>query len=214
MNSATIKFNYFPFNARGAITRAILSASKVEWENHIITMQEWPTVKKSGFCEFSQLPVLEFNGKKYSQSMAMELFLARHYNLIGKTTDEEYQVISLLCTFDDLFPLVHKIAMPKTEELKKNLESNRTQFIEKYKFYLKKIEERYVNNGKKNYFLGDHFTLADIYIAVIAHSFVNVMNGKDPIKETAPALYALIERVKEKELKEYFDKYFIKDSVF
>ena len=66
---------------------AILSASKATWENHIITMQEWPTVKKSGFCEFSQLPVLEFNGKKYSQSMAMELFLARHYNLTFKLSN-------------------------------------------------------------------------------------------------------------------------------
>ena len=212
MNS--IKFNYFPFNARGAITRAILSVSKATWENHIITMQEWPTVKQSGFCEFGQLPVLEFNGKKYTQSMAMELFLARHYNLIGITADEEYQVTSLLCTFDDLFPLVHKVSMLRTEELKKNLEKNRSELIEKYKFYLKKLEERYVKNGKKNYFLGEHFTLADIYLSVVTNSFVNAMNGKDPFKETAPLLHALVERVKGKELKEYFEKYFIKEAIF
>ena len=38
------------------------------------------------------------------------------------------------------------------------------------------------------------------------------MKEKCPTKKEAPEIYALITRVKENELKEYFEKYFYKDA--
>ena len=47
-------------------------------------MEHWPNVKQSGYCEFQQLPILEYNGKKYSQSLAIDLLLAKKFKLYGK----------------------------------------------------------------------------------------------------------------------------------
>ena len=47
-------------------------------------MEHWPNVKQSGYCDFQQLPILEYNGKKYSQSLAIDLLLAKKFKLYGK----------------------------------------------------------------------------------------------------------------------------------
>ena len=43
-------------------------------------------------------------------------------------------------------------------------------------------------------------------------SFCGLMKEKCPTKKEAPEIYALITRVKENELKEYFEKFFYKDA--
>ena len=212
MDKGHFKFHYFPLNARGAITRAILSAAKADWENLPVQFDQWPTVKTSGLCEFGQLPILEHGDKKLSQSMAIELYVSRLFGLMGKTADDEYQITSLLCTYEDLFMVAHNIIWPRNEKEKNNKEKITEQFIEKYTFFIKKIQERYIAHGKGKYFLGESFSLADIYLAVMISSFCCVMKEKCPTKKEAPEIYALITRVKENELKEYFEKYFYKDA--
>ena len=68
--------HYFETNARGVIARAILSCAKADWTNDLVKKEDWPKLKKSGLCEYEQLPVLEVDGKKYSQSHAINLYLA------------------------------------------------------------------------------------------------------------------------------------------
>ena len=87
----------------------------------------------------------------------------------------------------------------KKEELLK-------QFEEKFKFYLSKFEERYVKLGKGKYFLGDHFSGADIYVASALPGFCKLI-GKNIINDNAPNLHQLIERLKSAELKSFYDKY-------
>ena len=200
--------HYFKVNARGMLTRAILSSSRKEWTNNIIEFDKWKDLKKSGLCEFEQLPVLEHNNKKLCQSMAINLYLLKQFNLYGKNDEEEYQINSLLCTFEDLFDLPHKFLHLKDEKKKEEMKN---QFIEKFKLYLKKYEERYVSLGKGKYFLGDHFSGADIYIGSSLTYFCNII-GNNIIKENSPNLFELIERLKNSELKEFFEKYYIKDA--
>ena len=111
-------FHYFKANARGMLSKAILSSSKKEWTDNII-VENWPEIKKSGLCEFEQLPVLEHNGKKLCQSMAIELYLLKQFNLYGKNIDEQYQIDSLLCSFEDLFHLPHEYLRCKDEKKKR-----------------------------------------------------------------------------------------------
>ena len=200
--------HYFNANARGMLTKAILSSSKIEWTNDIIDFHKWKNIKKSGLCEFEQLPVLEHNNKKLCQSMAINLYLLKKFNLYGKNDEEEYQINSLLCTFEDLFELPHTLIFLIDEKKKEEIKN---QFIEKFKLYLKKYEERYVSLGKGKYFLGDHFSGADIYIGSSLPYFCNII-GNNIIKKNCPNLFELIERLKNSELKEFFEKYYIKDA--
>ena len=77
--------HYFKVNARGMLTKAILSSSKKEWTDDIIEFNKRKDLKKSGLCEFEQLPVLEHNNKKLCQSLAIDLYLLKQFNLYGKT---------------------------------------------------------------------------------------------------------------------------------
>lgn len=40
------------------------------------------------------------------KALAIDLYLARQFKLYGKNAEDEYQIDSLLCTFDDLLPAI------------------------------------------------------------------------------------------------------------
>ena len=214
MNSGNYKLHYFGGNGRASISRAILSVGAPNFENVIIGMDQWGSLKTSGTYEFQQLPLLEHKGKKYTQSIAIDLYLARQFKLYGKHAEDEYQIDSLLCTFDDLFPTICKIAFAFSEEEKKQVEANKKTLIEKLNLYYAVFEKRYIANGTKKYFLGDHFSLADIYLTVLMNNIHNIVKEQCPGTKVAPNLVKLITRVKENELKTYFEKYFDKESLF
>ena len=100
---------YFNVNARGCIARAILSHVKANWENKVIEYNDFVQnyKQKKELCEYGQLPILEYKGKYYSQSMAIALFLGKKYNLLGENEEQEYEINNLLCSFEDIFPLIH-----------------------------------------------------------------------------------------------------------
>ena len=80
---------------------------------------------------------------------------------------------------------------------------------EKLKFFFGKFEKRYVDLGKGKYFLGDKFTLADIVLGAALPAAADALGLTDPFKDV-PNLCELIKRVKENELKEFFEKFYVK----
>ena len=80
-----IKLTYFNMNGRVGLIRAMLCYKKIPFENILITMEEWPN-KKQNF-EFHQLPLLEVNNKKMTQTFAICLYLSRQLNLYPKDID-------------------------------------------------------------------------------------------------------------------------------
>jgi len=198
--------HYFAGNGRAIISRAILCYAKADWTNDAIKREDWPTIKKSGLCEFEQVPILEVDGKKYSQSNAITLYLAETFNLMGKDIEENYQIRSLLFAIDDYNIEIWKALFSPDEAKKPELLK---AALEKFKFFVGKFEKRYVDLGKGKYFLGDKFTLADI-IMTCSISDASKMLKFEGVKEIAPNLCELINRVKENELKEFFEKFYVK----
>ena len=200
--------HYFPVNGRAVVPRAILSCAKADWVDDRIAMTDWPKIKKSGLCEFGQLPILEIEGKKYSQSNAINLYLAETFNLMGKNAEENYQITNLLMTFDDFMGPCFAYMFCKDES---KMEEMRKVALDKVKFFIGKIEKRYIELGKGKYFLGDKLTLADIYISTVFPAAFDLLKEKEcPCKEVAPNLAELIKRIKENELKEFYEKYYVK----
>ena len=89
------KLHYFAIG-RAVIPRAILSYAKADWENSLIKKVDWPKIKKSGLCEYEQLPILEVDDKKYSQNQAINIYLGENFKLMGKDIEENYQITNLL----------------------------------------------------------------------------------------------------------------------
>ena len=201
-------FHYFKVNFRGAIPRAILSYSKADWVNHAFTREEWPEIKKSGLCEFEQAPVLEYKGKSYAQSMAICFYLARKFNLMGKDDEEQYEIDSLMCCIEDIFTAVFSYLHNPQEE-KEKFEEAKKKALERFKFFSKKIEDRYIRYGKGKYFLGDKITLCDFLVGAQLPAFCDIFN-EEVVSQVAPILAEYIERLKKEELKEFFEKHFYK----
>ena len=118
-NNGTYKLYYFNGNGRAMVIRAILEYSKAKWEDIKVSNEEWPKMKSSSQCEYGQLPVLEYNGKTYSQSHAIELYLGKKFNLYGSSIDDEYQINSLLDSFDDLSLFSMHMPLQRTKKIKR-----------------------------------------------------------------------------------------------
>ena len=149
---------------------------------------------------------LEVDGKKYCQSHAIDLYLAETFNLMGKDIEENYQITSLLFAADD-FTVDIWYAFLIEDEAKRN--EVLKPLREKFKFFLGKFEKRYVDLGKQKYFLGDKFTLTDIIATIMVCNITDMLKF-EATKEIAPNLFELIQRVSQNELKEFYEKYYIK----
>ena len=196
--------HYFNVNARGSMARGILSYAKANWEDHKIDYEkEWGEKYKNdkNFCEYGQLPVLEYKGKFYAQSMAIELFLGKKFKLLGDNDDEEYEINNLLCSFEDFYGLIHDMT-----------DATKEKTYAKTRKYFKIYEEKYLKNLKTNkgkyYFAKDKFTLADIYFGCLIKSILRTLDEIN-IEKEFPELAKLMKSYENGPLKEYYEKYFI-----
>ena len=162
-------------------------------------MEEWPS-KKNDY-EFHQLPELEVNGKKLTQTIAISLYLARQLNLYPKDIYLQYHVDSLLAIRDDITILYRKIKQKQEEDYK--------AYKELIKLYLEKIEKRYEELGAGDYYLGKEISVADFFLGCMVTEFCYLIKDEDVLSKYAPKINKLIARLKENELKEYFEKYHI-----
>ncbi len=137
---------------------------------------------------------------------AIDLYLAETFNLMGKDKEENYQITSLLFAFDDFTVDIWYAFLIEDEEKRNEVLK---PLIEKFKFHISKIEKRYVDLGKNKYFLGDKFTLADITVTVMICNLIDLLKFKEA-KEIFPNLLELATRVSQNELKEFFEKYYVK----
>lgn len=214
-----VKLHYFNINALALAARLLLHYGNIKYEN--ITMDrtnEWPKVKES--MEFQFLPVLEVDGQQFSQAQAIYVYLARKIgNLMGKTDEDEYHIISLLNCFGDIFPSIRQFLFASEEEKKneKLMKEYLETAINKVSIFAAAFEKRYKSLGNGKYYLGDKLSLADFWlVSVVGNSlFFKAPEFGEVFKKAAPNVSALIERLfKEEPFKSFLesDKY-VKGSI-
>ena len=166
----------------------------------MLTFDEWPSKKDK--YEFKQLPQLEVNGKKLTQTIAICLYLARKLNLYPKDIYLQYLVDSLLACRDDI-TLLYRTVKKKTfteEEYK--------QYKEMISLYLKRIEDRYKELGFGKYYLGEDISVADFFLGCMIEEFSNLVKDEDLMEKYSASLKTLIVRLKKNELREFYEKYY------
>ncbi len=141
--------HYFGVNGRAQISRAFLSYTKANWINDIIKDEDWPKLKKSGLCEYEQLPILEVDDKKLCENQAINLYLGEIFNLMGKNAEENYQIVNLLMTFEDYTYQVYQTIFNPDEKKRDEL---RTKFQEKIRFSLENLRKDMLSLEKENIF--------------------------------------------------------------
>ncbi|CAH1639317.1 unnamed protein product [Spodoptera littoralis] len=93
-------FHYFPIKALGESVRLLLAYGGEGFEDHRIDLDDWPKFKPN--TPFGQMPVIEFDGKQYAQSIAIARYLGNKYGLTGDTLEDNLEIDQNVYLINDL----------------------------------------------------------------------------------------------------------------
>lgn len=209
-----VKLYHLQLNSRAMVARAMMWHKKQPFEDIRIPYEEWKDLKYSGKFEFRVLPLLEVDGKQYTQMYAINNYLARKLDLFGNDIEEDYLINSLLNSYEDFSGKARKGQLLSTEEERKKAVQD---FIKIHApFYLTAYENRFKKYGGE-YMVGNKFTIADVYVT--CYLFNNFKNqskvkryGPNFLETYAPLLGKHIEKIRANQLKEYFENAYIEEE--
>jgi len=140
--------------------RMLLFVLGIKFEEKILsTREDFEKLRNSGALLFGQVPLLEINGLKLTQSKAILRYLAREHKLEGDTS--EHKVLADM-TNDAIFDFRPKIsgiqgaANPNAE-----LENLKKVWIPRFLPYFENLLQ---NNGKNGHLVGTKLTFVDVVL--------------------------------------------------
>jgi len=181
------KLIYFNGRGRAEIARLVFAAAGVEFADARITGDEWQAEKPN--TPMGQLPVLEVDGKRFGQSIAIANYLAREFGMYGSNSMEAMQVDQVVMTVQDFVSQLTKAFFEKDEAKKAELMKN-VQEVETPKFLA--IFEKLAKANGTGFMVGKKMSLADIAMFDI---FFNVQKNQGPVLDKFPAVKAAYDKV-------------------
>jgi glutathione S-transferase len=194
--STNYKLTYFNARGRGEIIRLVLVTAGVPFEDTRIEHSEWlakkPSLEKN--LPFGQIPLLEFGDVKMCQSLAIARYLARKYNLAGKTDLDQARADMIVDCIEDTAKTIPAFAFAEQDPVKK--EQMKKKYVEEQlPAFLDRLEALLVsNNGGNGYFVGDSLTWADLYM-LQGYAWLELMVGLQSPLSKHPKLSALYQRI-------------------
>lgn len=163
--AATAKLYYFHGRGRSQQARWVLAAAGIPFENVCLsTAQEMQQLRASGKLTFNQVPMLEINGMRLTQSMAIVRHAARLGGLDGKTPAESARIDEILEGISDARGCI--IAYPfqpdAVQIVRRHLQSMQR--------YFPVFEAGIKSNGNAPFSVGAELTVADILLAELVES--------------------------------------------
>ena len=115
----SIKVHYFLDGyGRAEAIRMLLAHAKADWENVNHDRDEYKAIKESGRLEFGQLPVIEVDGKLFSQSQAILRSLGIKYGYYPSDPYQAYLADSMLDYLNDFGNARYLLFYPPKPELR------------------------------------------------------------------------------------------------
>ena len=169
------KLTYFPVKALGEPIRFLFSYGGVEFEDYRFDREDWPKLKPE--MPFGQVPVLEVDGKKVCQSVAICRYLAKQFGVAGKNDWEALEIDSTVDTIHDLRLKIGAYHYETNEQVKAE---KKKVALELMPFYLERLDAQVKKNG--GHFVGGAFTWADFtFVALL--DYLNFMMGSNIIEK-------------------------------
>jgi len=160
-----IKLTYFNLPGRGELSRLILAYGGRPWEDDRISFEQWPELKPK--TPLGTLPVLEYNGKKLSQSITIARFLAKECGIVGKNHMEQAMADMVVDTIVDVQIAVFKNMFESNPiEKKKQTDTLEKETFPKLLKQLLAIKQQ----SPGAYLVGNDLTWADIALAAFLDS--------------------------------------------
>lgn len=181
----TATLTYFASRGRAETTRWMLAACGIDFVNVGLTRpEELDALRATGKLPFDQLPLLELDGARYSQSGAMIRILARRGGLYGDV-DAERALIDMVAgaAADFVEPAIGFSFQPSEEAAKAGLHRAMAKFGTRFEALLADGRE-HVADGRLSF--------ADV---VLAEATTHFSERMDDILDDFPRLAAHRERV-------------------
>ncbi|KAG5666841.1 hypothetical protein PVAND_014851 [Polypedilum vanderplanki] len=163
---SSYKVIYYNYRGRAEAIRFLLNYGGIEFEDFRFESEDdWPKYKPS--MPYGKVPVLEIDGVKYSNTLAICAFLGKKFNLAGSNDLEELQIHTAAAFVYDLIDTVEDVLYyykPSfTEEVYKK--EVRKLIEETIPTSLQKFETIVAQNG--GHFVNGKLSWADIYFTSI-----------------------------------------------
>ena len=163
---------YFHGRGRAETTRWMLAATNVKFKNVFLSSHEdFLKLKNSNRLLFGQLPLLELDGKAFTQSSAMVLYLAKRVKMCGRDIFEETRCAEIAGCCNDW------ASGPMEHAFRENKEHHKMNVcIPLFKKFGHFVEKILIENGT-GFSVGNSLTYADILIAECCTSYEEMVPG-------------------------------------
>ncbi|XP_074046280.1 glutathione S-transferase A4-like [Macrotis lagotis] len=151
------------FNGRGRMEsiRWLLAAAGVEFEEVFLeTREQYLKLLEDGFLLFEQVPLVEIDGMKLTQTRAILSYLAAKYKLYGKDLKETALIDMYTDGTMDLIFLIAMLYFKPPEQREKETEL----VVEKAKSRYFSVFEKILKNHGQDFLVGNKFSWADIQL--------------------------------------------------
>jgi len=169
----------------------VFAEAGVEYVDERIARDQWPNLKAG--TPFGQVPVLQVDDVKLCQSNTCARYLARKYNLAGKTELDQAQADMIVDCMEDSIKPILGFFMEKDEA--KKAEAKKKYADEQLPGYLTHLEAILkANHGGDKFFVGSERTWADLAFINFVQWTIGMAGVTNPLANF-PKLAALNERV-------------------
>lgn len=188
---------------RGEIPRLMFKTAGVEFEDFRIPDEEWPELKKT--IIHGMVPVLEVDGKRIIQSLAICRYIAREAGFYGSSNWESTLIDSVCETVGDYEHDIDRLWYPhETQETKAFLKK---RYVEVKMPKIFGILETLLkeNNEGDGFFVGEKISMADFVVFVFIDVTIRThFTFEEPTG--FPKLTAHLKRMKEvPQIKEWIE---------
>ena len=193
------KLHYFKGRGRAETTRWMLAINNIDFINiSLEDHNDFDNLKASGKLPFNQLPLLELDDLRLSQSSAMISFLARRGDLYGTTDAEAVGCDMLVGAVGDFNVSAMQFAFKADkDEASRDLDDSLKKFGKHFEFILTKNEGEFL--------VGQKLSVADIIMAESLTSFIEFC-------PTCLNNYPLLKQLQEKVVSEHNIKEYLNSS--
>ncbi|XP_077276038.1 glutathione S-transferase-like [Temnothorax americanus] len=169
------KLTYFHLTGVGEPIRLLFSYAGIDFVDERIDKNDWPKLKPT--MPFGKVPVLEVDGKRIHQSVAIGRYVAKQCSLAGKNDLESLEIDSIVDTVYDLKASLEGFHYESNKQTK---EEKLKAAKETVPYYLERLDAQVKKNG--GYFVGGTLTWADItFVALL--DYLNYMMNKDIVEK-------------------------------
>ncbi|XP_059048744.1 glutathione S-transferase 2-like [Achroia grisella] len=190
-------YHYFPIKALGEPIRLLLSYGGQEFQDDRIPYDNWPEYKPK--TPFGQMPVLELNGKVYTQSVAIARYLGRKYGLTGADIEEDFLIDQYVDFLNDIRSKSATVHYETDAALKAKKHEENAKTL--YPFLLQKLDEIIKQNN--GYLVGGKLTWGD-FVFTGLYDYLKVMMQAPDLDTKYPRFKKLYDTVQSlPKVKEY-----------